>query len=100
MNTKVKSVPATPVVAATPAESKPAKVRKIKLLKTDAKFKGAREAWYNELKAHDGKTVEEFEKACTTKPPSVPKSGRAEAPSGWTSYFKRTGIMQIEEVTA
>jgi len=93
----MKATKPAPVVTPPVAPSKPAKVRKIKVLKTDAKFRGAREAWYAVLKAHDGKTVEEFEKACTDKPPSLPKSLRPEAPSGWTRYFKKTGIMDIVE---
>ncbi len=101
----VKSVPAAKpevatVVAAPAPEAKPAKTKIIKVLKADAKFRGAREAWYVELKKHDGKPLAEFEKATDDKPPSLPKSGRKEAPSGWTSYFTRTGIMQVEEVEA
>ncbi len=60
-----------PEVAATPAPA-PTKVRMIKVLKKDAKFRGAREAWYKELIAHDGKPLADYEKACTDKPPSVP----------------------------
>lgn len=75
----------------------PAKPKVIKVLKADAKFRGARDAWYKVLIAHDGKTVKEWEDACIAKPPSLPKSGRAEAPSGWTSYFTRTGIAQVVE---
>lgn len=82
------------------AEAKPTKIRKIKVLKQDAKFRGAREAWYAELKKFDGKPLKDYEEACAKKPPSLPKSGRAEAPSGWTSYFKRTGILEITEVEA
>jgi len=97
-STKVNKPEVTPIAPA--PEAKPTKVRVLKVLKTDAKFRGARDAWYAVLKAHDGKPVEVFEKACTDKPPSLPKSGKAEAPSGWTSYFKRTGIISIEEKTA
>lgn len=89
---------ATPALEEAP---KVAKIRVIKVLKTDAKFRGAREAWYNELKAHDGKTVKEFEDKCEKTPPSKPKKGKfaatGEPPSGWTSYFIRNGIAQIVE---
>lgn len=90
----------TKVVKAEPApaaESKPTKVTIIKVLKQGAKFRGARQAWYDELVKYDGKSKADYEKACTDKPPSLPKSGRAEAPSGWTSYFKRTGIAEYIE---
>lgn len=86
--------------AAAPSSPAPApKVRMIKVLKADAKFRSgsAREAWYLELKKYDGKPVKEYEDACTAKPPSLPKSLRPEAPSGYTAYFVRNGIMQVVE---
>jgi hypothetical protein len=102
MSKKSKPAP-TPEVAATPA-TPPTKVTVkpvlIKVLKSDAKFRGARDAWYAELKAHDGKTLKEYVDACTAKPPSLPKSLKAEAVSGWVSYFKRTGILELVEAPA
>lgn len=97
MKTNVKTVAPTTIVAEVQAP-KPTKIVTIKVLKRDAKFRGARDAWYKELIAHDGKPLKDFEDACTKKPPSLPKSGRAEAPSGWTSYFVRQGILQKDEV--
>jgi hypothetical protein len=76
---------------------KPTKVTVIKILKADAKYRGAREAWYAELKAHDGKPVKEFLDHVTAKPPSTPKKGKLEGklepPTGWLSYFKREGVV-------
>lgn len=71
------------------------RVGTVKVLKTDAKFRGAREAWYNKLKEFDGKPIADYEKACTDTPPSLPKSGKAEKPSGWIGYFQRTGILSV-----
>lgn len=96
MSKHAKSVPAAP--KADVQAPKPVKIAMIKVLKMDAKFRGAREAWYAELKKHDGKPLAEFEKAADETPPSLPKSQRKEAPSGWTSYFKRTGILEVQEV--
>lgn len=97
-NSVKSATPPAPTPA--PVQAKPAKVKVIKVLKTDAKYRGAREAWYVVLKAHDGKPVADFEKATTDKPPSLPKSGRAEAASGWTSFYKREGIISIVEQEA
>lgn len=82
--------PTPPVV---PASAPVPKV--IKVLKTDAKYRGARAAWYEVLRQHDGRTVKEYTEATTAKPPSVPKSGRVENPAGWVSYFVRTGVAQV-----
>jgi len=71
------------------------RVGTIKVLKTDAKFRGAREAWYQKLKEMDGKPIADYEEATTKSPPSLPKSGKAEKPSGWIGYFQRTGILSV-----
>src|SRR5688572_7547522 len=57
----------------------------IKVLKADAKLRGgsARAAWYAALCKYDGKPAAEFLVATKDKPPSVPKSGVAEKPTGW-----------------
>lgn len=86
-------------------EQKPAMtVTKIKVLKKDAKFRGARDAWYKAIIGYDGKAKADFEKDMLAKPPSTPGkgalAGKCEPPSGWTSYFKRTGIIALEEVKA
>ncbi len=82
-------------------QPKPTKVPVIKILKADAKYRGAREAWYAELKAHDGKPVKEFLDKVTAKPPSTPKKGKLEGklepPTGWLSYFKREGVAAYPE---
>jgi hypothetical protein len=76
------------------------RVGTIKVLKTDAKFRGAREAWYQKLKEMDGKPIADYEEATTKTPPSLPKSGKAEKPSGWIGYFQRTGILAVVQPKA
>jgi hypothetical protein len=58
-------------------------------------FRGARAAWYTALCAHQGKPVAEFYENTAKKPPSLPKSGVAEKPSGWLSWFVRSGIATL-----
>lgn len=72
-------------------ESKP---KLIKVLKTDAKYRGAREAWYNVLKEFDGKPVDDYIEHCKEKCPQLTKNGGKENPTGWVGFFKRQGIMQ------
>lgn len=84
-----------PKQEATTAQPAVKRVGVVKVLKTDAKFRGAREAWYNKLKEYEGKPIADYEKACTDTPPSLPKSGKAEKASGWIGYFQRTGILSV-----
>lgn len=74
--------------------AKPAKVGML-AVKAGLTYRGARAAWYAVLVQHNGKPAKDYLEACTTKPPSVPKSGRVEAPSGWLSYFVRTGAVTL-----
>lgn len=70
----------------------------IKTVKPGVVFKGARAAWYAVLCAHEGKPVAEFYKATSAPdgtPPSLPKSGVAEKPSGWLGFFVRSGIATL-----
>lgn len=105
---KVKSAPVAPAVTTITAEVQaPAapvaapKVTMIKLLKTDGKFRGAREAWYKELVAHDGKPLADYVAKVTATPPSLPtkgkSAGKAEKPSGWISWFVRNGFLSLIE---
>lgn len=88
--TKLPAEPAKQEAAPAP-EIKPVL---IKVLKKDAKFRGAREAWYTRLLEHDGKTVDEYVESCKTKCPQMTKNGTVENPTGWVGFFKRQGIMQ------
>lgn len=74
------------------------KPQKVVLLvvKKDQKLRGARMAWYLELCKHDGKPATAYLEACTAKPPSLPKKGVAEKPSGWLRYFLRTGLVALK----
>lgn len=69
----------------------------IKVLKKDAKFRGARDAWYKRLIEHDGKPLDEYVESCNTNCPQLTKNNTKENPTGWVGFFKRQGIMQ--EVT-
>lgn len=76
---------------AKPAERKPVL---IKVLKRDAKYRGAREAWYQRLLEFDGKSVDEYVESCKTNCPQLTKNQTAENPTGWVGFFKRQGIIQ------
>lgn len=67
----------------------------IKAVKKDAKFRGAREAWYQLLGKHEGKPVAEFYEAAKATPPALTKAGTAEDPRGWVRYFVRTGVLEL-----
>lgn len=93
-----KAADSAPAASAAPAPAP--KVEVITVLKTDGKFRGARDKWYARLVEHDGKPVADFVASCTADPPSVPKSGVVEKPTGWISYFKRQGIVALKAVEA
>lgn len=63
--------------------------------KPKATFRGARQAWFNVLLAHNGQPANAYLAACAAKPPSLPASGRAEAPTGWLSWFVRNGYATV-----
>lgn len=88
-------VDCTPAVAAN-EEAAPASAKALKVIKTDAKYEGARLAWYDALRAHDGKDPDAFIASCQKTPPAVPKNGKAEDPRGWLRFFVRTGVAQVE----
>lgn len=107
---KVKSAPVAPAAITTTApevQAPPApvvatpKVVMIKVLKLDGKFRGARESWYKELVAHDGKPLADYVAKVTATPPSLPtkgkSAGKAEKPSGWISWFVRNGFLSLPE---
>jgi hypothetical protein len=58
-------------------------------------LRGARAAWYTVLQAHNGKPAQTYLEETAKTPPSLPKSGRAENPSGWLRWFVRNGIATI-----
>jgi hypothetical protein len=60
-----------------------------------ATFRGARGAWFAVLQAHNGQPANNYLAACVAKPPSLPASGRAEAPTGWLSWFVRNGYATV-----
>jgi hypothetical protein len=88
---KAKAAAKTTVVA--PAKQSEAKT--LKVVKAEQKYEGARALWYAALREHDGKSTEAFVAACTKKPPTLPKSGKAEDPRGWLRYFVREGVAAL-----
>jgi hypothetical protein len=86
---KVVSAPATVTSKGT------AKPQVIKVLKANVKYRGARAEWYAMLLEYNGKEAGDFLAQATKSPPSVPKSGVAEPPSGWLRYFLRSGIAEL-----
>lgn len=78
-------------VAVTTKATKPG----ILQVKAGGSFRGARAAWYEMLQKYDGKPVADFLAAAQDKPPSLPKSGVAEKPSGWLRYFQRAQVASV-----
>lgn len=64
-------------------------------VKMGVKLRGARGHWYERLTAFNGKPASEYLASCKENPPSLPKSGVAEPPQGWLSYFQRTGVVAL-----
>ena len=64
-------------------------------VKPGAALRGARAAWYGVLLQYNGKPVAEFLAAAAANPPSLPKSGVAEKPTGWLGWFTRTGLASV-----
>lgn len=73
-----------------------AKPQVIVKVKAGMKYRGARQAWYEVLCKHEGKPAQDFLAACTTNPPSTPKSGVVEKASGWLRYFTRSGVATLQ----
>lgn len=69
-------------------------------VKAGLTFRGARQAWYNVLVAHNGQPANAYLAATLATPPSLPKSQRADAPTGWLRYFVRTGACTVVQPTA
>jgi hypothetical protein len=97
VKTKVKNESTSKAAPAASASSAPtpARPQKIKVLKLDANFRGARASWYERLKEYNGKTEGEYIESCKDKPPAVTKNGTAENPTGWVRFFARSGILSL-----
>lgn len=90
-----KNAKAVGTVAAATVVTKKETLPGVLKVKQGVALRGARKAWYEELVKHDGKPVADFLVAMGSKPPSTPKSGVAEKPQGWLSWFTRSGIAQV-----
>ncbi len=82
---------AAPAVAAPAAEAKP---MRLVLLKKDASFRGARQAWWERLKGLEGKARTEVVQDLEANRPSVygAKSkhmGKPEPVPGWLRFYER-----------
>jgi hypothetical protein len=53
-----------------------------KTAKVNFRKGSAREAYYNRLAKHDGKSLESFEKSVKANPPSKPKKGKLASVAG------------------
>jgi len=103
--------PATPAPKATPVNTNPTTAINagpqyrpvpgvLTVTKPNATFRGARQAWFNVLVAHNGQPANNYLAACAAKPPTVPASGRPEAPTGWLSWFVRNGYATVAATPA
>ncbi len=99
MNAQTKAAPAAKPApkteAAAPAVAAPTK---LKVLKTDVRFKGARQAWWDRLKAMDGKPRDAVFADLEAKRPSVYGSksrhaGKPEPVAGWVRFYERNGYI-------
>lgn len=90
--------PNTPATAPVTPTAKPVLAKLA--VKQGVALRGARKAWYEALCKYDGKTAAEFLAGTAETPPSLPKSGVAEKPSGWLAWFQRAGIATLETPAA
>lgn len=74
----------------------PARPQKLKVLKKDTKYRGAREAWFARLVEFDGKTEGEFLASAKEKPPALTRNQTPEPPSGWVRFFVREGVLSLQ----
>lgn len=95
VNHKVKTESKPEAAKAASANSTTVRPQKLKVIKKDAKFRGARESWYARLVEYDGKTEGEYIESCKEKPPAMTKNGTAENPTGWVRFFVRQGVLSI-----
>ena len=90
--------PAAPATTEAKAPEKAKVVTKVVgvlKVKPGLTFRGARQAWYEVLKAHDGKPAQEYLETTTKQAPSLPKSGKQEPSSGWLRWFVRHEVATI-----
>lgn len=58
-------------------------------------LRGARAAWYAVLVQYQGQPAAAYLAHCTTTPPSLPKSGKAEPAQGWLRWFVANGYATL-----
>jgi len=78
------------------AGTNPAQLTPVLAVKGNVPLRGARQAWYQLLLAHNGKPAAAFLAAATANPPSLPQRGKSagkpEPAAGWLRWFVRQGI--------
>lgn len=96
VNAKVKNEAKTEAAPKAASASAPARPEKLKVLKKDTKYRGARAEWFARLLEYDGKTQGEYIESCKEKPPAMTKNNTAENPTGWVRFFVRTGVLSVQ----
>lgn len=94
---------ATATTTGTEKQSAPKVVTKVVgvlKVKPGMTFRGARQAWYDVLVAHDGKPAQDYLETTTKTPPSLPKSGKQEPSTGWLRWFVRHEVAGIVQTKA
>ena len=70
-----------------------------KSVKANFRPNSARALYYAAICSHNGQSVNNFAKAVTASPPSVPGrgklKGKQEPVTGWVSYFVRNGYISL-----
>lgn len=97
------SPPSNTTTAAEKQGDKPKVVTKVVgvlKVKDGLSFRGARQAWYEVLKQHDGKPAQDYLDNTTKQAPSLPKSGKQEPSSGWLRWFVRHEVAAIVQTKA
>lgn len=67
-------------------------------------LRGARQAWYAHLAAHNGQPAAAFIANALAKPPSTPTrghlAGKCEPPAGWLRWFVKNGYCVVVQPAA
>lgn len=96
--TKTPAATVAPVLAGPVQVPTQPNVPQLLNVKAGLYYRGARAAWYAVLQAHNGQPANAYLAACLANPPSLPKSLRPEAPTGWLRYFVRVGTCTLGQV--
>ena len=59
------------------------------------KASSARANWWSRLQEFNGKSIHYLKESVEQEPPHITKSGGVEPISGWLSFFKREGLLEV-----